>query len=329
MDILRNQRDPYFDNVKILLMLLVVLGHVLPICNGEFCLSIYEWIYSFHMPLFVFISGYFVKIVNNAKFLQGIIKLVETYVVFTLIHVSISLFLLGESAINLLVPRWTLWYLLSLICWRLILYITPLPIRNNHLLLIAISVVLCLIMGWIPIGIVLSFQRIFSFLPFFIMGYVTAQTGIKNRIKFSPMLAITFMLIVWVGYFVSPVSLEKDLLFQNYGYNHYNNPLFAFLFRFGWLFFASFMSVCFLSLIPRKEYRWTHFGQLTLFVYMYHSVILKWRFVLRDEYHIPVSFLYCVLYTIIVLYIIYLMSKMKFFHWLINPVTSIIYNKKR
>ena len=32
------KRDPYFDNVKIRLMILVVLGHVLPIYGGG-CIS--------------------------------------------------------------------------------------------------------------------------------------------------------------------------------------------------------------------------------------------------------------------------------------------------
>lgn len=323
------KREPFFDNVKILLMLLVVLGHVLPIGQGKLCLSTYEWIFSFHMPLFIFISGYFTKIVSRDKFVSGILKFVETYIVFTLIHVCISYYLL-EKEINiksvLLVPQWTLWYLLSLIWWRILLYITPSPIRDNHLKLIVLSVALCLIMGWVPIGPILSFHRTFSFLPFFVFGYVAAQTDTIKRIKISPILAVALMIIVLGGYLALPISF-KGYLYQNFGYNHYSNPSLAFVFRFGWLIFACLMSVCFLSIVPRKEYRWTHFGRLTLFIYVYHSVILLWRFVLRDDYHIPVSFPYCILYTIIVLCIIYLMSKVRFFHWLLNPMTSIVKKK--
>lgn len=43
-----DKRDPFFDNVKILLMVLVVLGHVLPINkNNSFNLATYNWIFSF------------------------------------------------------------------------------------------------------------------------------------------------------------------------------------------------------------------------------------------------------------------------------------------
>ncbi len=329
-----SNRDPFLDNAKILLILLVVLGHIISLDKGRVSVASFEWIYSFHMPLFVFISGFFTRLGRRDKFVSQIIKLTETYIVFTLIHVCISYFLLGKG-LNiksvLLVPRWTLWYLLSLIWWRLILYIIPSSIRNNYAKLIVISIALCLIMGWVPIGPIFSFHRTFSFLPFFMSGYVAAQTGTINRIKLSPILA--FVILVAVFWVYLEIPRISTLLMQKHSYFRHSMiygqipPLF-FLFRLGWLFFAGLMSVCFLSVVPRKDYRWTHFGRLTLFVYMYHSIILSYRIVLRDEYHIPVSFPYCILYTIIVVSIIYLMNKIKFFHWLLNPLTPIIYKSK-
>jgi len=53
-------RNLYFDNMKFILIFLVVLGHfanlhrLLPIMGG-----LNNAIYSFHMPLFIYISGYF------------------------------------------------------------------------------------------------------------------------------------------------------------------------------------------------------------------------------------------------------------------------------
>lgn len=50
-------RLPYIDSLKGFAILLVVLGHVLQhyYPDGNFC---YRAIYSFHMPLFMFVSGY-------------------------------------------------------------------------------------------------------------------------------------------------------------------------------------------------------------------------------------------------------------------------------
>ena len=52
------------DNLKAVLIFLVVLGHLLisfthATCNSAKYIS--SFIYSFHMPLFIIISGYFSK----------------------------------------------------------------------------------------------------------------------------------------------------------------------------------------------------------------------------------------------------------------------------
>ena len=52
------KRDYGFDNLKLILICLVVLGHVLEIAQKTplrvFC---YQIIYSFHMPVFIFLFG--------------------------------------------------------------------------------------------------------------------------------------------------------------------------------------------------------------------------------------------------------------------------------
>ena len=61
------QRDLTLDYVKGLLIALVALGHAIPytygtgfLDKGEFWNNLlYQMIYSFHMPLFMLLSGYF------------------------------------------------------------------------------------------------------------------------------------------------------------------------------------------------------------------------------------------------------------------------------
>ncbi|WP_327582307.1 acyltransferase family protein [Nonomuraea sp. NBC_00507] len=53
------KREPYLDNVKFVLAALVVIGHALrPTVDADSARSLYIFIYTFHMPLFVVISGY-------------------------------------------------------------------------------------------------------------------------------------------------------------------------------------------------------------------------------------------------------------------------------
>ena len=53
-------RIPVFDNIKFFLIVLVIYAHLSNI-HCEVPSSLYKIIYSFHMPLFVFVSGYFTK----------------------------------------------------------------------------------------------------------------------------------------------------------------------------------------------------------------------------------------------------------------------------
>lgn len=52
-----NARISYIDQLKGIAILLVVLGHVIGYNNCENSF-LWRFIYSFHMPLFMFISGY-------------------------------------------------------------------------------------------------------------------------------------------------------------------------------------------------------------------------------------------------------------------------------
>lgn len=54
-------RDPYWDAVKGLLIILVVLGHAVQLAGGGnfWGQPLFKGIYLFHMPLFVMVSGYF------------------------------------------------------------------------------------------------------------------------------------------------------------------------------------------------------------------------------------------------------------------------------
>lgn len=79
-------RDNYWDQAKGVLILLVVFGHVLEQClNGRINTTTYSWIYTFHMPLFVFVSGYFTRIKDFKHYWNGMLNLFGQFVVFQLI----------------------------------------------------------------------------------------------------------------------------------------------------------------------------------------------------------------------------------------------------
>ena len=79
------KRDFYFDNAKFILMFFVVFGHLLQsyIDTDVFISYIYRLIYTFHMPAFILVSGYFAKGIYEKGYIRHITKkLIVPYVIF-------------------------------------------------------------------------------------------------------------------------------------------------------------------------------------------------------------------------------------------------------
>ena len=216
----RKSRDLYFDTLKFLLILLVVIGHTLEkfgrIETDSFSLGMYFTMYTFHMSLFVFISGYFTSN-DKQKGWKSIVKIAETFIVFQLIRLCLS----GDwSFIDIITPKWTLWYLLSLICWRSIVILLPPPskISQKHKLLwFLFSIVLCILVGFIPIETEFSFQRTFNFFPFFLAGFFMKGTDSLYKIRKANHWIFAFLFIsvsAFIYWYNKP--LYGFLLFQNY-----------------------------------------------------------------------------------------------------------------
>ena len=58
-------RDYHVDNIKGVLIILVVCGHLLSYLqdmNSTFAIGVRTFIYFFHMPGFIFMSGYLAKV---------------------------------------------------------------------------------------------------------------------------------------------------------------------------------------------------------------------------------------------------------------------------
>ena len=111
VDLNKKQRIIEIDYMKSILILLVVFGHFLECFETKLSINIYKFIYIFHIPLFVFISGYL------AKFkIKDIMKLFIFYFVFQILYLLFVNLVLNQALKNTLftIPYWILWYLFAL-----------------------------------------------------------------------------------------------------------------------------------------------------------------------------------------------------------------------
>lgn len=271
------ERDRYFDSLKFVLIFFVILGHCLEIIphKTNFEYAVYLFLYSFHMPLFAFITGYFSKNQNLTKINRSALKLVETYVVcqllWTLFHLIV--YKAKFEIESLYTPHLTLWYLISAVSWKYIAFI----IRNlkTPILIVIFSALVALGIGFVPwIERPLSLSRTFVFLPFFLAGLYINKTYIQEIRSYKPIYSIIFLTAIAIILYNSQELFEVWNITTHaaVSYHSFDNLTTGFISRILMLATAFFMCFSIINLIPTINL-FAKYGSLTLVFYIYHSFI--------------------------------------------------------
>lgn len=184
------KRDIFWDSLKFVLIFLVVYGHTMEynLSDGSFNRAMWNFIYTFHMPLFVFISGRFSHIHSRERYIQGIVRLVETTIVFQIIWSIFRVTIFGEQINYTFItqPYTILWYLVALIYWRVMVLFIPKKVLAHKKKIIFASFMICFLSGFIPVGHDFVIQRTLVFLPFFALGYYSEEVKICEIIRKIP-----------------------------------------------------------------------------------------------------------------------------------------------
>lgn len=129
------KRDPLGDNIRFFLMFTVVLGHLLEIADPfPGSKLIYKTIYSFHMPIFIFLQGFYGK----KGFRRFLFRWAIPYLVWQSAYIFFDRLVLGGRAqVQYLTPYWLIWYLLAGAAYQLLipLYSRKSPAARGLLLL--------------------------------------------------------------------------------------------------------------------------------------------------------------------------------------------------
>ncbi|MGZ0085517.1 acyltransferase family protein [Caldibacillus thermoamylovorans] len=274
------ERDYYFDNAKCALMLLVVFGHFLrPYIDGVLWVhSLYTWIFFFHMPAFIFISGYFAKRFHEQGYLPKIMKkLLFPYLLFQFLYSIYYFFLYDQSSLELdvLTPHWSLWFLLSLFSWNvLLLWFGRLP----KWAALPAALLLGLAGGMMEAEKWLSLSRTLTFFPFFLLGFFT-QKSLIERLFAVPVRLVS--LAVLVGMFLlihfGFPDLPQDWLYGSKSYDTLGVSEPTGIMNRLVIYAASLvMMFSFLALIPSQRFSFSVLGARTFYIYILHGFILKY-----------------------------------------------------
>lgn len=267
-------RDYLFDNYKALLVLLVVVGHFIELSykNNEFLYHLKWFIVSFHMPAFIFISGYFSKRrLSPAKLVQ---KLVIPYIVYEVIYYLLYSCVIGKpTGLYLLYPKFSLWYLQSLFFWRLI---TPYVARLRFHM--GLSVIAGLLIGCsqMPDNF-LSIPRTLVFYPFFLAGiHFNRETFAKLRTKRHTVLAAAGI-CAFTGYLVFDAfhkEYSPKIFYGRYNYEYLGQGMAeGMLCRLICYGIGFGMTFAVLLLMSERKRFCSYIGTRTMAVYLFHGLI--------------------------------------------------------
>ncbi|WP_433252242.1 acyltransferase family protein [Streptosporangium sp. CA-135522] len=270
----RKKRDPYLDNVKFVLIALVVTGHSLvPTLAAHSAKAAYLFIYTFHMPAFVLISGYLGRNFWNSN--AKINKLVDTMLVpYAVVEIGYALlrFGLGQKwTLTIIDPAWLNWYLLALVLWRIS---TPIWTRMRQPLLVA--VVIYMVAGFSEISGDFSIDRFFGLLPFYVLGLILKPEHFDLLKPLWVRIAGGIIILAGAGaaVFIAP-RVGLDPVYFRYSFKSMDMTwLLGFGVRGAMLVAALVMSVALLAVVPRRETWFSDLGTRTLYAYLLHGVIV-------------------------------------------------------
>ena len=214
---IRNQRDKFADFLKYILIYFVILGHFINLYQYSRGFGgLFNCIYSFHMPLFVFISGYFSKRLNSYR-KKNIDTLLYPFFLFQLINILYTVIVPIEPLNgNLFYPYHQNWYLIALFWWR-----TFIPYKQffKEKVVVVLSVLISLGIGFFPEwNMFLGLYKTAYFLPFFVLGsYCEDLSKLLDRLMRHRVLWIVFFCIIMSLLVI--VSFDSNCLSViNYGF---------------------------------------------------------------------------------------------------------------
>jgi fucose 4-O-acetylase-like acetyltransferase len=273
------QRDAFFDNAKYLAIVLVAMGHSWEPLKGDSRIleAAYTVVYTFHMPAFIIISGYFSRSFDMRpdRLRRLVTGVLVPYVIF---ETAYSLFKRygdhdPDMDVSLLDPWYLTWFLVALFVWRLT---TPLWKNLRRPLPVALGIAM---FGAVSpeIGNDLDLQRVLQFLPYFVLGLCMKPEHFQMvrtrtmRIVAVPVFAAALVFGWWAVPRMNTAWFYHRDAAQELAAPWWTGPVMVLA-----LFGCSLvLTACFFAWVPRRKMWFTALGAGTLYGYLLHGFVVK------------------------------------------------------
>ncbi|WP_138495718.1 acyltransferase family protein [Paenibacillus pinistramenti] len=272
--------DHYFLNLRFLLIVCVFAGNAIePLISRMPGLhGLYVWIFTFHMPLFVFVTGYFAKPnLHGPAGRKVLAQIALQYVIFQSLYslLDAAVFKVQNIHHSFFAPYLLLWFLASHFLWRIF---TAALLKWKKSAQLAASLLLGVAVGYLAVdGTWFSLSRTFVYLPFFVAGYhFRAEWIVKVFTPKIRLLAGAASILVLAAAYLWGERLPLGWLYGSMTYSQLGSYLwYDGLGRLGMYALQLVSSAAFLSFVPLFTGRLTDYGRRTLYVFLLHGFIVR------------------------------------------------------
>lgn len=285
---IEESRFANLDNLKFWLILCVVTGHTLQRFTGtsELARVLSLFIYSFHMPVFIFLSGFFSKRAVKEKQYFKIIEYCLVYMLLKVMEYFGDYFEKGTGSFHVFWENGPAWYAFAMAVFFCITMIIQ-QFHGQGLLIVA------LLAGLLAgldnhLGDHFVSMRICTFYPLFLSGFYFSKAAMISYMRIKRKHSIFCKLLGGIALFSLGVIcfMKKEsfyfymmILRGKYSYDEMGiDGLHGVLFRLFSYILWVFLIIVLLGIVSEKKSIISFWGQKTMSVYIWHTIILKLLF---------------------------------------------------
>ncbi len=282
----RTERLFSIDFIKGLLIIFVFTGHIIP---GELRHTFLRYIiYSFHMPLFIGISGFLVDYQNKNFSFKTILskfwnRLIKPWVIAITVYFIINSFNQSHH-LNIILfikcflkPFYHLWYIPAYISYFIIIWFLWKSFRKTNytwIMLFSVSAIISIISKWDLLEDLINTKyyksiyellkydlRLYNLIFFTAGAYLRFKVSTNNKIFHSDYLLIVCRTILLIS------LLTVSIIFF-FDYNNIEKIMFYVM---NLLLMIIILNDCISNIIPRNKIL-EFIGKYSLPIYLYHVI---------------------------------------------------------
>lgn len=262
-----------FDNLKFFLMLAVVIGHFIDYMStfSQAMEGLFLFIYSFHMPFFIYLSGLFH---SNSNVKNRCISFIAIGFSMKILFALCRIVFLHKAFFSLLADPGVPWFMFAMAMFTATSYF--LRDFNTSNLFILFTLLACFSGYDKSLGDYLYLSRFIVFYPFYLLGQITNKEKILSITQRPVLKIIGAICIIGWGILCMTQTGHLSFLLTLFTGKHSfaSNEIFAF---YGPIYRALCMAItiiagfCLMCIFPNKKLPFiTKAGSRTLQVFFWH-----------------------------------------------------------